>query len=295
MYYPPESRPRALLFDLGDTLINFSATNPLPYIKIGTRLAHEFMDRRIPNLLPFNKYHAACRFTTYTAFVMSLLRRRELDLFNTIRRLHRRLGLPEDEDFLLLLAEQFYEPMKRLGTVEEGVHGILQALVDDGHPLGIVSNTMVPGRLLDAHLQEEGLLDFFSARIYSVDVGVKKPHPHMFLAALRALNMRPQGTLFIGDKLHLDVKGAQRMGMTTVLKVRKGPVPRGRCVPDHVIKHLVELPALLKTIGPCCTEVMPLLSTQELTRHYRPRAYRSMPEAVPDRPLDVAAPAPGRP
>ena len=43
MYFPQVLRPRPILLDLGDTLLNHITTNPLPYFKEGVRLAYDFI------------------------------------------------------------------------------------------------------------------------------------------------------------------------------------------------------------------------------------------------------------
>ena len=52
----------------------------------------------------------------------------------------------------------------------------------------------------------------FDALIFSCDLGVVKPHPDVYLAALRALDAKPQRTLFLDDKL-ANVQGAQALGI----------------------------------------------------------------------------------
>ncbi|MCH8964805.1 MAG: HAD family hydrolase [Planctomycetes bacterium] len=282
MYFPKVLRPRPILFDLGDTLLNFTATNPLPYFKEGVRLAYDFIAQQSDALPPYKKFHAAVRRSYAWAFVTATVRRREVDLHTSLIRLFERLALPSDHDFVMAVGERLYRPMKQLGAVEEGVHAVLDRLVAQGHPLGIVSNTMVPAPMLDQHLQEVDLLKYFQVRLYSCDVGVRKPRAAMFLPALRALNCKPQHTLFVGDKLKLDIRGARRLGMITVLKVRVGKPPKSRYQPDHVIKHLTELPGLLDRISWHCPETPPLLPQSEFpARRFLPRPHETKTNSTP--------------
>ncbi len=272
MYFPQVLRPRPILFDLGDTLLNHITTNPIPYFKEGVRLAYDFISEQSHALPPYKRFHAAVRRSYFWAFLRATLLRRELDLHTSLVRLSESLSLPSDHDFVMAFGERLYRPMKRLGAIEEGVHAVLDRLVAQGHPLGIVSNTNVPAPMLDQHLEEVDLLKYFPVRVYSCDVGVRKPRPAMFLPALRALNCKPQHTLFVGDKPSLDIRGAGRLGMITVLKVRVGKPPRSRYRPDHVIKHLTELPGLLDKISWQCPETPPLLPQSEFpARRFLPR------------------------
>jgi putative hydrolase of the HAD superfamily len=47
-------------------------------------------------------------------------------------------------------------------------------------------------------------------------VGKRKPHPAIFERALEALEVAPADSVFVGDRLLEDVRGAGELGMTTV-------------------------------------------------------------------------------
>jgi putative hydrolase of the HAD superfamily len=52
--------------------------------------------------------------------------------------------------------------------------------------------------------------------VFSSEVGKRKPHAAIFEHALRALDVRPEQALFVGDRLYEDVRGAADLGMRTV-------------------------------------------------------------------------------
>jgi putative hydrolase of the HAD superfamily len=72
-----------------------------------------------------------------------------------------------------------------------------------------------------------------------------KPHPSIFSAALRLVDVAPADAVMVGDSLRHDVEGAIRAGMRGVLLHRGDrPVDASESgVP--VIRSLRELPALL--------------------------------------------------
>jgi putative hydrolase of the HAD superfamily len=111
--------------------------------------------------------------------------------------------------------------------------------------MGIISNTIVPGTSLDDHLRQEKLLDFFQSRTYSCQVGYRKPAAIIFRHALSTIGVEPQESLFVGDNLGADVRGARRMGMIAVWKRTNATLRAGRARPDFVISALRELPAVL--------------------------------------------------
>ena len=56
----------------------------------------------------------------------------------------------------------------------------------------------------------------------SQEVGIEKPHPPIFMAALDRVNAAPEECLHVGDQFRSDVMGAQGVGMKAVLIDRSG-------------------------------------------------------------------------
>jgi FMN phosphatase YigB (HAD superfamily) len=85
-------------------------------------------------------------------------------------------------------------------------------------PLAIVSDTgFSSGRAQDALLERDGLLGFFAATVYSMDVGHAKPHPEPFRAAVAALGAdSPDQVIHVGDNERTDVGGALAAGLRAI-------------------------------------------------------------------------------
>ncbi|MGO9060702.1 MAG: HAD family hydrolase [Candidatus Binataceae bacterium] len=81
------------------------------------------------------------------------------------------------------------------------------------YKIGVVSNFY--GNL-QAVLEEAGLAPFVQAAIDSSRVGVFKPDPAIYLAALARLDARPHETAMIGDSLGKDCVPARQLGLRTV-------------------------------------------------------------------------------
>jgi putative hydrolase of the HAD superfamily len=117
----------------------------------------------------------------------------------------------------------------------------LVELAARGIRLGVISNSHRCLRSFEAHFALDGLL---SAAVSSSILGIMKPDPRIFQAALTQVRVVPSRAVMVGDSLTHDVEGALATGMRAVLLARSGTPDRiGPDVP--IISSLRDLPALL--------------------------------------------------
>lgn len=98
------------------------------------------------------------------------------------------------------------------------VHPVFDQLIDAGYTLGIVSNWPHTLGLTCEHL---GLTGCCPVVVASAECGFMKPHPAIFEIALTRAGVRPERTLYVGDRYDTDVVGARAVGMTSVLLRRE--------------------------------------------------------------------------
>lgn len=94
--------------------------------------------------------------------------------------------------------------------------GTREALEEIGakYRIGVISNA--DGKIAEV-LDFCGICDCFLSITDSGIVGHEKPHPAIFAAALRAMNVEPQRALYVGDVYSVDYLGARNAGMRAVL------------------------------------------------------------------------------
>jgi HAD superfamily hydrolase (TIGR01509 family) len=235
---------RAVLFDFGDTLINFEPLDTRAVFRVSARNTYDYLHDRGHVLPSFERYCRSQFSAVRWRYLWAKLRGREFNSLDLLRRYIEQLSrsTPNGAIELEELAWLWYAPMTRHSTVEEGAAQMLSRLSGQGLQLGLVSNTFVPGPVLDRHLALHGLLDFFPVRIYSSEVGFRKPNPRIFRAALERMGVGPDEALFVGDLVKTDIVGARRVGMRTVLKQPWGRAGAAHPVADMVIRRLSELP-----------------------------------------------------
>ena len=123
----------------------------------------------------------------------------------------------------------------------EDVPEVLRTLHGAGIKIGLISNTQRCLTSFQKHFDLDGL---FAVTLSSSDHGYMKPHPSIFEAALRAIDVAAAEAVMVGDSLAHDVEGARLLGMRGILVSRSGRVQA--CPPDvQVIQSLRELPSLL--------------------------------------------------
>ena len=106
--------------------------------------------------------------------------------------------------------------------------------------LAIVSDTgFASGRAQDRLLEQDGLLEHFTATIYSMDVGHSKPRPEPFQRALDALGASPYEAIHVGDIERTDIAGALAVGMRAIrIDVMR---PGGSSAAEHVATSYQDL------------------------------------------------------
>jgi putative hydrolase of the HAD superfamily len=121
-------------------------------------------------------------------------------------------------------------------AVTPGSGESLSRLRAAGLRLGVVSNS--DGRVEQA-LQAAGLRQYFDVVVDSALVGVEKPDPRIFEAALGALGVAPEEALYVGDLYEIDVVGARAAGIEAVLLGRSETGSRPGCRIAPSIEDLV--------------------------------------------------------
>jgi len=107
-------------------------------------------------------------------------------------------------------------------TLYPEVEETVQMLRIKGLKLGIVSNGF--RKDIDEILLRVGLTGKFDVAIGVDDAGAPKPEIRIFQRALDELSVSPDETIFVGDNLEADYKGAEKAGLKPLLINRDNKV-----------------------------------------------------------------------
>jgi putative hydrolase of the HAD superfamily len=158
------------------------------------------------------------------------------------------VDLPDEATFADLLREIEEVEPENTPRLTPGAAEVLPRLRARGLRLGVVSDTtLATGRVLRGVLAAAGVLGHFepAALVFSDEVGVPKPRPEVFRAALAGLDLPAGDVVHVGDLRRTDVAGARAAGMYAVRYTGCADDQTPLAEADAVISDLRELPALL--------------------------------------------------
>jgi HAD superfamily hydrolase (TIGR01662 family) len=203
-------RPRAVLFDYGNTLIPFGQRE---WDAVGKALCGYFAGEiggvdpgRLPGVLDttlgiLDRQRKAANEETDPRDIITLT----FEAFNTV---------PTEDQItrgLALMRKAFCDVVQ----LTDGAVEVLAGLAGRGYRLALVSNYS-HAKAIHVSVARLGIRNYLKAVIVSGDLGVVKPHPSMFTEAARRIGIPVEECVFVGDRLRTDIAGAAAVGMRTI-------------------------------------------------------------------------------
>jgi putative hydrolase of the HAD superfamily len=158
------------------------------------------------------------------------------------------LGAPEVQPVFQQLIDHFENASHSSRVCAlDGARETLRALREAGVACALICDTgLTPGRVVRRHLERLELLPHLALQIFSDEVGVPKPDPRTFRAALAGLGVSPTQALHVGDLRRTDVAGARAIGMMSArIRARYDDPHAELADADFVVDSHAELRALL--------------------------------------------------
>jgi putative hydrolase of the HAD superfamily len=129
----------------------------------------------------------------------------------------RGLGVPADQ--IDAQVEERHEFARRVLRPRPGAKGVLGKLRGRGVKLAVLS---VCSEEVPARWPQTEFAGLFDVETFSVECGLMKPEPEIYLRTARALDVEPADCFFVGDGANDELDGARRVGMTPVLFLPDG-------------------------------------------------------------------------
>jgi putative hydrolase of the HAD superfamily len=245
----PRQTIKAVLFDLGDTLVNFGKLRTAKLFHEAARTSHAYLREQKQPGGVFLWYFLRNLFHLRIRYFLSNLTGKDFDALELLQTVSGRKGVKLSDEQWEHLAWLWYEPLTKAATLEPDLRETLAALKSRGLKMGIVSNTFVNRTSLERHMRDIGILEFFPLRMYSYEFKIRKPDIRIFRIAAERIGEPPERVAFVGDRIDKDIRPALACGMTAVLKdayTNSGlPTPPGAIR----VQLLSELPAVIEKIA----------------------------------------------
>jgi FMN phosphatase YigB (HAD superfamily) len=158
---------KAVLFDLGETLLTFGKVNKARIYRQGAASTYDFLKSQGQPVGNFKYYYWRNLLLLRIRHWMSCIIGRDFDALEVLKKSGTKRGIKLTDQQWQHLVWLWYEPLSKVGKAELKMKETLTTLKKLGLKLGIVSNTFVNAGSLDKHLEQLGILDFFQVRLYS--------------------------------------------------------------------------------------------------------------------------------
>lgn len=240
---------KAVIFDLGDTLLNFGKVDTGSLFLKAGRVSYEYLKTAGQPVGSFQRYLWGNLLGIRAKSFFSGLFGNDFDSLEVLKIYGKRKKYTLTDQQWEDVNRCWYQPLKELTTVESDLGETLDRLRDSGLKLGILSNTFVNSCSLDSHLEEIGILKYFPMRIYSYQYNYRKPNVKIFQAAAEKIETPAENIMFVGDRINKDVNGSLNAGMVPVLI--KAYTNAGKKRPNGTIeiKKIAELPEIIKNLN----------------------------------------------
>jgi HAD superfamily hydrolase (TIGR01549 family) len=240
---------RAILFDLGDTILDFGRVNTTRAFLLGARATHAFLREQGQPAAWFPLYALRNLLRLRSRYLLSDILQRDFNSLEVLQAVGAKTGVNLSPGLWERFAWLWYEPLSQCAKVEPDLPETLAALRKLDLKLGIVSNTFVNRASLEKHLQLLGILEFFDVQLYSHEFSIRKPNREIFRIAAERIDAPIGNILFVGDRIDNDIHPAMQTGMKAVLK--DAYTNAGKRTPPgaYRVRRLAELPALVRQIN----------------------------------------------
>ncbi len=132
-----------------------------------------------------------------------------------LTRLMSKVGHPHaDEAEVQVFGDHMREVFQPVSELTPGAREVLTALQAHHLTLGVLSNR---GKPFGDELEKLAIADYFAFTLAAGEVGVWKPRPEIFQAALERAGVGPEEAIYIGDNYYADIVGAREAGLDAIL------------------------------------------------------------------------------
>ncbi len=175
------------------------------------------------------------RFISISHEIAGLLSRGRSE--ETVQSILRRNRIPDILDYRVLEVRAYWD------NPHPEAKDVFNSLKDQGIKLGILTDSVLQEKEVEAQLKRHGLLQYLDVVVTSTTTHHVKPESEAYLEILRRLAAKPRKTTAFIGHAEDELTGARKIGMLTI---EYSPVPSGFA--DYHVSKLLDLVTLSKEI-----------------------------------------------
>ncbi|MEA3297539.1 MAG: HAD family hydrolase [candidate division Zixibacteria bacterium] len=213
--------PKAVIFDLGSTLIEYPSTIWEEVMIECLSAVRELLVGEGHDLPDGNEFHREFQNIRedYSRTAGETLV--EWTVPQAIRRLLDKFSIIADDELVDRVFDAYYKPIVRYIYMYDDTVGTLQKIKDKGIVTGLVSNTIFPEETHINELKRFGAEPYLDFMLFSSTFGLRKPHPDIFYKAVNLAGFAPAECVYVGDRYIEDINGPNGIGMPAILRVHE--------------------------------------------------------------------------
>lgn len=232
--------PRAIIFDLDDTIITDDAISEKTWRMVCQRYAPQVgkisADALYDSIRMVSKIYWSDRDNHRIG---------RLNLKETRRKLVHlalhEMGFNNQDVLAYIIADTFTAEKEANIKLIPGAMETLRYFKDIGLPLALVTNG--GSDVQRGKINRFGLNPIFDFILIEGEFGVGKPHPSVFTTAMEMLNADASDAWMVGDDLERDISGAQSLGIYSIWVDWRGSgiSPDSIVQPDRTVRNINQL------------------------------------------------------
>ena len=164
----------AVLFDLGETLLNFGRVNKTVLLDEALHSSYDYLKELSQPVGSYWTYRLIHLWGIRWHLLRSWMTGDDFNSLELLKSYGRKRNFQLNDAQWEELHWQWYKELSKIGQVEPQTSDTLQKLSDMGLKVGLLSNTFVHKSALERHLEQEGLLPFLPERFYSYNFKYRK-------------------------------------------------------------------------------------------------------------------------
>lgn len=235
-------QPKAVIFDLGSTLIEYEAVS---WDELSRRCALKGRDLlvkeglAVPDEAAFHEALEAAKAPLRKKASESWV---EWTIPEATKRLFAELQLEATDGLIDRFFAAFYAGVDELLYVYDDTVETLGKIREAYPRIGLISNTIFPEEVHLREMKRFGFRDHFDFTVFSSTFGKRKPHPDIFIKAANLAGYAPGECVYIGDRYMEDIEGPHSVGMPAILRYKEDrEYPEAMPLATRQVRTLSEL------------------------------------------------------